>query len=497
VPENMESLMRFRVGSSSVLNQIMEELLALEISEATALSTQKLEGSYFDTENRDLQKVGFGYQISRENHQWMAKVTFCNPSERLNYSQKQQEWKIKIEEPIPDINYFSEILIGASLKNAAFNKELKPLFKTSFERKKMNLLFENDSWIEITGDIGKITVNDLEEPLSELNLKLKTGCMSDLLKLGSNLIERYALFINNKSQYHQGLVLAGFSDGKEKKIKLKLTSNEKITGAIVKIVINNIYEIINAQENLLAQMEEPENVHQLRVKLRQLRALFSFASPLFNQNGYHEKQEQLGKIGLEFSTIREVDVILEELEKIIETSVIPLGDFPLLKNELEKKRKEELKRVASFLKTNQLSVILLDLWTWLLKDSWSDSEILELSLKDYTEQQLGIWLKRINKAMGKMELAHKEDIHKVRIKSKKLRYVMEQLSTILDSDSKKSIKKFEKLQGDLGYFHDVYINKLLLEKLIDERDSDKLNYEAGLFIGWQTNQGNIKMRQYF
>lgn len=482
--------------SPSLLNQIMDELLSLKMFEATLLSTHKIEGSYFDTENRDLKKAGFGYQIFREDDQWMAKVTFYDVSEHLKYLQKQQEWNIKIEEPIPDISYFSETLMGEALKNAAFNKELEPLFKTSFERKKKNLLFENDSWIEITGDTGKIMVNDIETPLSELKLKLKTGCMSDLLKLGSTLIERYALFINNEDHYHQGLVLAGFSDDKEKKFKIKLKPNETITGAIVKIIVNNIYEIINAQENLLAQMEEPENVHQLRVKLRQLRALFSFASPLLDQNGYHEKQEQLGKIGLEFSTIREVDVILEELEKIIETSVIALGDFPLLKNELEKKRKEELKKVASFLKTNQISAVLLDLWTWLLKDPWSDSKILELSLKDYTEQQLGIWSKRINKAIEKMELAHKEEIHKVRIKSKKLRYVMEQLSVILHSDSKKSVKKFEKIQGDLGYFHDVYINKLLLEKLIDERDSDKLNYEAGLFIGWQTNQGNIIMKQY-
>lgn len=495
--ENTERIMNFRVENAALLNQIMEELSCVESSQATTLGTQTLEESYFDTVDNDLEKAGFAFQIRRENDQWRATVTFCNMSETLVYIHKQQEWSMKIAEPIPDIYYFKDTAISEALKKAVNNKELNPLFNIHFSRKKMNLIYEDSSWIEINGDIGKIMVNGLEEPFSEIRLKLKTGCTSELLKLGSALIEKHSLFMINKSQYRRGLDLAGLSEAKERKNQFRLKPDEKITVAILNIIADNIYKIINAQENLLAQMEEPENVHQLRVKLRQLRALFSFASPLFNQNDYHEKQEQLGKIGLEFSTIREADVILEELEKIIKSSCIPLGDFPLLKNELEKKRKGELIKITSFLKSNHLSAVLLDLWIWLLENPWTDSELLDRSLKNYAEQQLEGWSKTINKAVGKMALTHKEDIHKVRIKSKKLRYVMEQLATILDSDSKKSIKRFEKLQEDLGYFHDVYINKLVLEELIEESDSEKLNYEAGLFIGWQINQGNIKMSQYF
>jgi len=494
--ENIEKVLMFKVESSDRLNQMMQELLLLEISEATSLSTQKLEVTYFDTENRDLQTAGFSYQICKENDHWSAKVTFCNTSESLNYLQKQQEWMIKIEEPIPDINYFKESAMSGALKKIVSTRELRPLFNTCFERKKMNLLFENGCWIEITGDIGKIKANGLEEPISQMKLKLKNGYASEMLKLGSALIKKHSVFMEKESQYHRGLVLAGRAEEKVRKNDLKLNPNEKVSLAIVKIVINNIDNIINAQDNLLAQMEEPENVHQLRVKIRKLRALLSFASPLFNQNVYQEKQEQLGESGLEFSAIREVDVILEEIDIMVNNSLIQLGDFPDLKNELERKRAEMLKKITVFLTSNQLSALLLDLRVWLLEDPWSDTPLLDLSIKKYSEQQLAIWSKRINKAIKKMDLAHKEEIHKVRIKSKKLRYAMEQLTSILDSDSKKSIKKFEKLQEDLGYFHDVYINKLLLEKLIGDSDSGKLHFEAGLFMGWQINQGNIKMNQY-
>jgi len=280
------------------------------------------------------------------------------------------------------------------------------------------------------------------------------------------------------------------------KTDLKFKPNATLPLAIKKIVVNNSYNIITAQDNLLAQIDEPENVHQLRVKIRQFRALLSFFSPLFNKDDYHEKQAVLGKIGLKFSELREIDVILEEIGKMGKSSLISLGDFPLLKNELVKKRKVELERITTFLESNELSGILQDLWVWLLDDPWIKTELSDLSIKKYSKQQLGRWSKRINKAMGKMKMSNKEEIHKVRIRSKKLRYVMEQLSAFLDSDSKKSIKRFEKIQEDLGYFHDVYINQLFLEKLIEESDSDQLHYEAGLFVGWQINQANLMMSKY-
>lgn len=281
---------------------------------------------------------------------------------------------------------------------------------------------------------------------------------------------------------------------KESYVEIK--QKEKVSEAMVKILINDIHEIMDAQENLLVHMEDPECNHQIRVKIRRLRAILSFSMPLFNEKEYRQRQEQLGKMGLEFSKLREADVLLEEIEKMTKTSVIAIDDFSLLKNELNKKRKEELQRIHAFLLGNELMVTLVELWAWLLEDPWTDTELLNLSIKKYSEQQLELWQKRIKKNIKKINMTQKEEIHKIRIRSKKLRYAMEELGLILDKDPKKSVKKFEKLQEDLGYFHDLYINKDLLEKLVLENDSQKLCLEAGIIIGWQANQGNWRMKKY-
>ncbi|KNZ43331.1 CHAD domain-containing protein [Acetobacterium bakii] len=494
--DNIVRVLKFRLNDPSQLDQIMEELIQFEISEVTQPSTQNFEVTYFDTKNRGLHHAGYVYGISRSDDHWRATVKYSGVSENSNFVKKAQEWNIEIKSPIPDINYFRDTPIFYDLKKAQKNKELNPIFKTSFKRKKINLLYANNSWIEIAGDIGEISANGLSEPLSEIKLELKIGSMLEMLRLGTAIVKKNILFMENRTKHYRGFVLLGLNEKNDKKNTLNLNPKEKITWAIVKIMVFDIHEIMNAQENLLAQPEDPECVHQLRVKVRRLRAIFTFFSPLFNQDDYSGKKEVLGKIGLAFSGVREYDVLLEQIETITQNSIIPTNEFLNLKKELEAKRKEELNKMTDYLKTNQLLAVLLDLWVWLLEDPWMDTELLDLSIKKYAKIQLGEWSNDINKKLKKMDMKDQKSIHKVRIKSKRLRYVLEQLKSVLGDESKNSIIKFEKLQDDLGFFHDVYINRLLLEKIIEESDSANLCYEAGMISGWQTNQGNTRMNKY-
>ena len=119
-----------------------------------------------------------------------------------------------------------------------------------------------------------------------------------------------------------------------------------------------------------------------------------------------------------------------------------------------------------------------------------------MSIEKYIKKALGRWQKKINRGIKKIDMEDKENIHKVRIRSKKLRYIMELLSPLLGKKSSRSIGKYEKLQDDLGYFHDVYVNKELLEQLLAQSDEKQLHYEAGMVVGWQTLQGNLKMEKY-
>ena len=98
--------------------------------------------------------------------------------------------------------------------------------------------------------------------------------------------------------------------------------------------------------------------------------------------------------------------------------------------------------------------------------------------------------------MKSLEVKDQRLVHQVRIKSKKLRYVIEQLAPILDKKTRKSLVAYEKMQDDLGYYHDVFANRQLLEQLITASPDCQLHDQAGIIIGWQMMAGNRKIRKF-
>ena len=176
--------------------------------------------------------------------------------------------------------------------------------------------------------------------------------------------------------------------------------------------------------------------------------------------------------------------------------MIPVAALSCLKIRLSDNRQKALAELSAYLQHNDITLMVLELWIWLLNGPWSESELLALSIEKYSEKTLAGWRKKINRGIRKINMEDQENIHKVRIRSKKLRYIMEQLSPLLGKKSSRSIGKYEKLQDDLGYFHDVYVNKELLEQLLAQSDEKQLHYEAGMVVGWQTLQGNLKMEKY-
>ncbi|MBC3887143.1 CHAD domain-containing protein [Acetobacterium paludosum] len=495
--DNIEKVLRIKIEDTAVFEQIMAEFLHIESFESTAVNQKIIKDTYYDNANKDLFLAGFEYSIRKEENGSLAILNQRNLKKQINFIQEKKEWRVRIEKSAPNNAFLKEDAIKKVLEKVAGGNELAIIFQSSFTRKKINLLKDNETWIEIDGDQGEIWIDDLKKPIFQLQFKLKNGNIIDLLKLAAVIIKKYSLKIDRKSKYERGLELLGIDlEEGHPKAQLKIKQKDCTSDVAQRILEFCINEISNAYTYFSTHLEDPESTHQIRVKIRKSRAILAFFKPLFEDEKYGEEQEKLRKTGLEFSELRQLDVILEEIEKIENTSIIPVDELAFLKNRLIGKRKEALITLSAYLQHNYLTLTVLDFWIWLLDEPWSDSAWLDLSIEKYIDEELKRWLKKVNKGMKKMDVKNKENIHKVRIRSKKLRYIMELLSPILAKKSKELIAEFENIQDDLGYFHDVYMNKELLEQLLAESAEKQLHYEAGIMIGWLTLQGNIKMEKY-
>ena len=494
---SLEKVLRLKIEDAAIFSRIMQAFSSLEGFEATPVSRKTINDIYYDTENKDLFSAGFEYCIREEATGCSAILNQRNLKKQINFIQEKQQTSIEIEGPAANRASIKARFEDDTLEKIVGESELVPIFCSSFSREKMNLLNKDETWIEINGDQGEISINNVKMPLLQLQLKLKSGNTVELLKLAAVIIQKFGLMIDAKSKYDHGLELLGINmEEMYPKEQLRIRPRDNIADMAQKILAFGINDVFSTYVFFLMHPEEPESTHQIRVRIRKLRAILAFFMPLCNPKKYQQQQEKLRKTGLMFSDLRQLDVLLEEIEKMEQDSVIPVATLSCLTMRLADNRQKALAELSAYLQHNDITLMVLELWIWLLNEPWSESELLALSIEKYIKKALNTWQKKINKGIKKIDMEDKENIHKVRIRSKKLRYIMELLSPLLGKKSSRSIGKYEKLQDDLGYFHDVYVNKELLEQILAQSDEKQLHYEAGMVVGWQTLQGNLKMEKY-
>lgn len=309
------------------------------------------------------------------------------------------------------------------------------------------------------------------------------------------------LLMENQERYEKGKVLPQIPPIKAVKTvnqsSLNIKAKKKVIPSVEIIMKNGFNEIINAYDCFFENQSDPEGVHQVRVRIRKFRAILAFFRPLFKAEDYLIQQDNLRKLGQQFAEVRQLDVLLEGISAIETESTLVISTFGQIKDHLQGKRETAFQHLLASLKTDAFALDLLDLWVWKLNDPWAaEAWDLQVSIKDYTAAQIDKWLKKIRRSMKNLDVKDQQAVHRVRIKSKKLRYVIEQLFSILNQETRKSMDAFEKIQDDLGYFHDVFANQQLLEQLVSESDDCQLHYQAGIIIGWQMMAGNRKVRKF-
>ncbi|MEL7661828.1 CHAD domain-containing protein [Acetobacterium wieringae] len=309
------------------------------------------------------------------------------------------------------------------------------------------------------------------------------------------------LLHENQGRYDKSLRLPQIPPIKSVRVvgqsSLDIKAKKKLVPAAEIIMNSGFDEIINAYDYFLKNPSDPEGVHQVRVRIRRFRAILAFFAPLFKAEHYQRQQDTLRQMAGQFGEVRQLDVLLEGIAEIEKESVLEIDCFGEIKSFLKEKREAAFDHLMVALKTDDFALELLDIWIWKLNEPWDETASdLHGSIKDYTKKQIANWHKKIRRSMKTLEIEDQQAIHRVRIKSKKLRYVIEQLSSILDQKNRKSMNAFEKMQDDLGYYHDVFANQHLLEQMVADCDDCQLHYQAGIVIGWQMMAGNRKIKKF-
>lgn len=255
-------------------------------------------------------------------------------------------------------------------------------------------------------------------------------------------------------------------------------------------------EILNFREIYLKEPEEIESVHKLRVKIRQFRSLITLFKPLMKKKDYKAIQDELRNLAQECAYLRELDVLKKEWA----------GNIPEFKE--HRLTGEEFKAVLEIERDNEQEV----LYSILEKPQYAQklNEILDkikkainpgktryLSLNEMVDDVLNTWHDEIEEGYDKIDENDLTIIHALRIKAKKMRYVMEVFGKDKDPEHEKQYKEIKRWQEVLGDITDANRNSDAVIEIAQKYPDRNIMEEVDLFVEIQKRNADKLYEDFF
>lgn len=493
--DQREVELKLKLMDENTYEDVIKKLLLFNWKDTSEARVSEYETTYYDTLDHRLNQNHLTYRIRKDEGQYTA--TMKDSGSHEGGLHVRNEWSKILEEDSPFIQPFLDFPIGLNLKEIIGSESLVPIFQTCFRRTTIDLITDQGSKVELAADIGHIISGEKRESLCEIELELKSGRIEDLLKLGAVLSEHFPMVVEEKSKYLRGLILSGFfvpSETEGNQIP-ELIKEELLEKEIQKILLFCLQEIIRMQEKFLKSPSEPETVHQLRVKTRQLRSLLSFIKPLISQEDYISIQDKLRNLAGRFSYIREIDVLKKEWSKLTKAYSDFLGEPTALRDVLMIERNKEQAELYEQITKGSTTPVLLQIWAWFLESPWKQNTDTLTTLSDFTGMRYKNWYNRIEKGLKKTDFHDLHTTHTLRIQCKKLRYVLNCLEPILKNKQRKTLSRLKDLQEYLGEICDAQRNVAILHELTEKKDCTSLHYHSGILIGFQMSESGRLMEE--
>lgn len=438
-----------------------------------------LEATYYDTTDFQLLNAGFAYRVRKEGRQWVA--TLKNEGTYRGGLHERQEWNLKQKNEEPDLEVFKEKGLSKIWKDVN-GKNLTPLFTVRTERTIQELTLEDGSQVELALDFGKISCEDREDLLQEVELELISGSTAALLDLAASLATEWQLAPEKRSKYTRGLSLAG--------VEIPTRNEEPDTpddgipapeGALL-VLVSQAGSLLEIVEEGYKSGFDNRKIHDFRVQLRQLRSLLALAQPFCQEEDADEWRKKMKECFWTTGSLREMDVLAELIDVIPDEEMVE-GDLAVRvrnrRNELAESWEKEWGQ-------GELTAWFLSFWAFLEKNlSEKDTQKPYWSLENWALQTMNQEVKELWKKRNENKFDDFEWSHDLRIEAKELRYALGALCEYLPiRETAKLQKSLEKFQEILGRMQDSYCSADWMKSLVEKKASPEFYQQVGIIKGW-------------
>ncbi len=463
-------------------------------------TNETLVSVYFDSDDLFLRDRGVTLRV---RHIGEKRVQTIKASNHGSDCFERSEWEQAIEGNQPNFTNVMDTALGPILTDDVRNA-LKPVFETRIERTAYHLN-ENDTDIVMAVDEGQIVATDSSSPVSEIELELKHGSLTELFKVARAISDIVPAQLDVKSKSERGYDLIEKTPVAAEKACNPELSAGMSTGRAFTLIGRACLRQLVANEPATKRYDA-EALHQMRVALRRLRAAISLFSDVVGDDRINTIKTELRWLGVEFGPARDMDTLLAEVLKPLRKQQASEPGLVSIGKMFARERLKSHRRAREAVQSARFRTLVLDTAEWIEAGPWSMSEDpvmrarREMPIEIHAAKQLSRRRKRIRRRGAEIGDLSPEQLHKLRIQVKKTRYAAEFFSSVYQG--KKSAKRGKKilsslmqLQNCLGGIHDIMTRKALCANII-ARPGRGLTVEqnrhrafaAGLIVGDQQAQ---------
>lgn len=218
------------------------------LGQAVSFDSKVLTNIYFDTQDLQLNKARVALRIRKAGDRYIQTLkTSGSGSGGLH---ERGEWEWELSKPELDLSLIDADCWPKSLDADQLKATLQPAFETNFTRQRWMLKVSHEhlnAEIELVHDQGEAIAQGKKDPISEIELELKSGDADLLFKVAHDLSDEVPLLISNISKAQRGFRL--FAPEKAGLTPAGVPAFEDIQG-LIRAAQSELDQFISARDQL-------------------------------------------------------------------------------------------------------------------------------------------------------------------------------------------------------------------------------------------------------
>lgn len=441
---------------------------------------QRLVSTYYDTRSFSLQRSGVILRVRKIGGERVQSVKM-NAAESGGLARR-IELESLIRSDRPDPMQIADPDVRRLIQERCADNDLVPIFVTDVMRETW-LLQLGRSRIECAIDRGIIAADGRRAPICEIELELKSGQPMRLVQLARRLNTIVPLRMEAASKAARGYDLAKnaeFTAPTAAPIHVHPAMSVKDTFAAI---AQGCVVHVLASADYAYKSNDSEGIHELRVSIRRIRAAFSVFRGAMPESYRFPIGDELRVLQRKLATAREWDVLVEETIASMPKRLRKQRSSKKLVQMAQAKRVEGYESAHAALGNPHYTDLLLRLASWIesqfgfgapptREPKWK-SNVLAGPAPRFVSEVMRAYHAKVRKLGKKIRTLDTVELHRLRIRVKKLRYATEFFGSLWPGRRlKRYSSALKDLQQVLGTLHDVTVAQKLIANLKTSGGSD-------------------------